>query len=203
MKGETSYKKTKFGILPRSKVLRLEILGTQRGLRFLSKKVKDKIAISPGFIKELHKVSFSDILSEDAGKFRLERVTYSGKEAPLPYKIPMMMKELCDNTEYLIQHLPKEYEEEFVSKLIELLSYFQHQYVLIHPFIDYNGRTRRMLTSYILMRLGYPIIEIKVDSERRRRSYIKALQEADNGDYHRLKRMIGVALNESLENILK
>lgn len=85
--GATSYKQTRFGILPRNKVLELEVLGTRKGLLFLNQTIKSNIKLTSNFIKEIHKLSFSDILMADAGKFRIIQVTYSGKEAPYFSKI--------------------------------------------------------------------------------------------------------------------
>jgi len=56
-KGETSYKETSFGIIPRSELIPLEIEGIKRAWDFvLRKRKKEKLPITPGFLKELHKV---------------------------------------------------------------------------------------------------------------------------------------------------
>lgn len=49
----------------------------------------------------------------------------------------------------------------------------------IHPFIDGNGRTGRLLANLVLIRLGYPPAIIY---KRQRPSYLKALTRADRGD---------------------
>lgn len=156
--GETSYKQTKHGILPRSQVLKLEVIGTKKGLILLNKLAKENKPITPDLIKEIHKKSFYEILLDDAGKFRTVQVSYSGKEAPYFPKIPEMIKILCDDTEFALSHLPKATEETFIERVVELISRFQHRFVFIHPFIDYNGRLSRMFTNYLLIRLNLPII---------------------------------------------
>lgn len=200
--GATSYKQTKYGILPRLKVLKLEVIGTKKGLLLLKQLAKENKTITQELIKQIHKESFSGILVHDAGKFRTVQVTYSGKEAPHFSKIQEMMKILCDDTDFAIKHLPSQDEEIFIERVIELLANFQHRFVFIHPFVDYNGRTARMLTSYILMRLDLPIIEIRAEKDRERNSYIKALQKADTGEYQDLEELISSALNESLKKTL-
>jgi len=202
-KGETSYKQTKYGILPRSKVLKLEVIGTKKGLLLLNQLARENKAITPELINQIHKESFSDILVDDAGRFRTIQVTYSGKEAPHFSKTAEMIKVLCDDTEFAITHLPKPDEETFIERVVELLAHFQHRFVFIHPFVDYNGRTARMLTSYILMRLNLPIIEIKADTGKTRKEYIATLQKADDGDYSKLENIISIALNESLQKAVK
>jgi len=201
--GSTSYKQTKFGILPREKVLEMEVLGTKKGLLFLNKTIKINNKLTFEFIKEIHKRGFSDILMEESGKFRTVQVTYSGNEAPHFSKIPELIKNLCDDTEFTLSELPKPDEEGYIERVVELLAQFQHRFVFIHPFIDYNGRTSRMFTSYLLMRLNLPIIEIKTEQEKQRKAYIKALQKADGGDYFELEEIISITLNESLKEIIK
>jgi len=202
-KDETSYKQTKYGILPRHKVLKLEVIGTRKGLLLLNRLAKENKAISPDLIKQVYKESFSEILVDGAGKFRIIQVTYSGKEAPHFSKILEMIKVLCDDAEYTIAHLPKPDEETFIERVVELLAHFQHRFVFIHPFVDYNGRTARMFTSYILMRLNLPIIEIKADTGKSRKDYITTMKKADKGDYSKLEDVISNALNESLQKAVK
>ncbi|VVA44252.1 CRISPR-associated helicase Cas3 [Candidatus Roizmanbacteria bacterium] len=201
--GATSYKQTRFGILARNKVLELEVLGTRKGLLLLNQTVKSNAKLTPDFIKQVHKLSFSDILLDDAGKFRNIQVTYSGKEAPHFSKISEMTKILSEDTEFALSKLPKLTDNLFMERVVELLSHFQHRFVFIHPFVDYNGRSARMFTSYILMRLNLPIIEINTEKSKDRKDYINALQKADEGDYQDLENIISKALNESMINVIR
>lgn len=59
-KGATSYKETAFGILPRTKLLPLELEGTKRGMEYIYKLVKtnNHVHITPELICKLHHVSF-------------------------------------------------------------------------------------------------------------------------------------------------
>lgn len=114
-----------------------------------------------------------------------------------------MIKVMCDDTEFAISHSPKLDEETFIEWVVELLAHFQHRFIFIHPFVDYNGRTGRMMTSYILMRLNLPIIKIKADTGKTRKIYIKALQKADEGEYSKLEDIVSIALNESLQKAVK
>ena len=99
--------------------------------------------------------------------------------------------------------MPKIDEDAYVAKVVSLLAWFQHRFVLIHPFKDYNGRTARMLTSLILFYLDLPPIELKAETESDRKQYLKAMQKADSGDYSFLENLIGKALIESLNKIQK
>lgn len=199
--GETSWKETKFGILPRSKVIQLEIQGTQKGLLLLQKISVTKEPLSIDLIKRIHKSSFSDILLDRAGAFRTVQVEYSRKEAPHYSKIHEMMQNLIDDIKHGVKQLPSKESDEYIKTIVELLAFFQHRFVVIHPFLDYNGRMSRMFTNYLLMREQLPTIEIPVTTKTLRKMYIRSLQKADEGDYQALQNIIEKALNESLMGI--
>jgi len=199
--GDTSYKETKFGILPRRKVIQLEAKGTKQGLILLKSIAEKHNPITVSFILKIHKASFSDILTRSAGAFRSIQVTYSGKEAPHFSRVHELMKNLCDDTEYVLTQLPDPNDDTYIKRVIELLAFFQHRFLAIHPFVDYNGRVARMFTSYLVMQLNLPIMEIPVKTRNERDRYIRALQSADNSDYVPLQNIISKALNESLQKI--
>jgi Fic family protein len=86
-----------------------------------------------------------------------------------PIEVPARIQDLFDwyNTEKNNLHP------------IELAARFHHEFVLIHPFDDGNGRISRLMVNYILMRNGLPPIVIK-SSEKQK--YLNALRLADIGD---------------------
>jgi len=198
---ETSWKETKFGILPRSKVIQIEIQGTQKGLLLLQQISKDKKRLSIELFKRVHKECFSDILQNQAGVFRTIQVEYSGKEAPHFSKVHEMMQNLVSDIEHALKQLPFKTSDAYIVPIVEILALFQHRFVVIHPFLDYNGRISRMFTNYLLMREELPAIEIPVTTNLLRKKYIQALQKADEGDYRALENIIAEALNASLEKI--
>jgi Fic family protein len=114
-----------------------------------------------------------------------------------------MMQNLVSDTEYALKQLPAKTSDAYITDMAELLALFQHRFVVIHPFVDYNGRMSRMFTNYLLMREELPTIEIPVTTNLLRKKYIQALQKADGGNYQTLQDIIGKALNESLESIGK
>lgn len=60
-----------------------------------------------------------------------------------------------------------------------------------------------MLTILILLKLDLPPIELKAENEADRNKYLKAMQEADEGDYSLLEQLIGNALSETLQSSQK
>lgn len=77
-------------------------------------------------------------------------------------------------------------EMQFLTYVIELLAWFQHRFVWIHPFNDYNGRLARLLTNLILLNLKLPILTIRAGTGKDRNVYIKAMKAADEHDYSKL-----------------
>src|SRR3989338_862133 len=136
---ETSWKETKFGILPRSKVIQLEIQGTQKGLLLLQKISQNKESLSIELIKKIHKDCFGDILQNFAGTFRTIQVEYSGKEAPHFSKVHEMMQNLVSDIEHALKQLPSKTSDIYITDMVELLAQLQHRFVVIHPFVAYNG----------------------------------------------------------------
>ncbi len=204
-KGATSYKETAFGISSRSKLLQLELEGIKRGLEYLYDLLKQQknVAITPQLICKLHGVAFDWIFPRWAGKYRNIQVTFSGKEAVSYYQLPELMVNLCEDLETRINHLPKPDVAEFIVEVGKLLAWFQHRFVYIHPFQDYNGRVARMMTILILLKLNLPPIELIAESKIDRNKYLKALQNADAGNFSMLEALIGNALVEGLENFRK
>ena len=204
-KGATSYKDTAFGIIPRSKLVKLEIEGTKKGLEYiedlLRKQKNTKITLD--LILDLHRVSFGWIFPKWAGKLRTVQVTFSGKEALPFYQLSELIINLCRDSEEIMSRLSNPAKENFILEVVSLLAWFQHKFVFIHPFQDYNGRIARMLTILILLRLGLPPIEVKSERKSDRKSYLTAMQKADGGDLSLLEKLISQALNESLGSIKK
>lgn len=198
--GTTSFKDTALGVIPRLQLLQLELEGTKKGLEFIYDLIKsgNDLKITSSLILELHAISFQWIFPEWAGKFRTIQVTYSGKEAPSFFQIQEMVKNLCDDFGVQLDSLPKPTELEYIDRVVSLLAWFQHRFVFIHPFQDYNGRTARMITSLILLKLKLPPIEIQVETDDDRKEYLKAMQAGDDGDLILLHELIEKALTEGL-----
>lgn len=198
-KGATTYKETTFGILSHSKLLTLELEGTKKGLEMISRLLSQsgKVEITPQLILNIHKRSFGWIFPSWAGKYRTIRVEFSGKEAVLPHQTPELIANLCSDLKERLNHIEAT-SEDYIDRIVELLAWFQHRFVWIHPFQDYNGRIARMLTVLILLTLRLPPIEIKAETGRDRKNYLEAMYAADGGDYSKLEKLIGDALSESL-----
>lgn len=201
-KGATSYKETAFGILPRSKIILLEAEGIKKALQYIIQLSEKKTKITPELIQDIHREGFGVIFPDWAGKFRVIDVTVGEYEPPHYSKIAVLVKNLCDDLEERLKHIPSpENEEQFLAEVISFLAWFQHRFVWIHPFKDYNGRIARLLTNLLVLNYGLPALEIKAETGQDRQRYIKAMKAADNHDPLKLESLLAKALKESLEKV--
>lgn len=201
-KSATSYKETALGILPRSKAVILEQEGVKKALQYILKLNEKKATITHELICDIHREGFGFIFPDWAGKYRTVDVTVGEYEPPHYSRIPELIKNLCNDLGERLKHLPSlENHEQFLAEAIALSTWFQHRFVWIHPFKDYNGRVGRLLTILLSLNLGLPVFEIKADTGRDRDRYIKAMKAADQHDFSRLEKLIANALKESLEKI--
>jgi len=201
-KDETSYKQTSFGIIPRSKLIRLEIEGIKRAWDFvLQKRDAGEIPITPEFIKKIHYAGFGWIFPENSGKFRTFEVRVSHYIPPKHYLITQLLTDFAEDLKIRIKKLPEINNDNFLNEIVSLLSWAHHRFLWIHPFFDYNGRIARLLNNIILINLNLPPIELKVETKKGREQYIKALQDADNNNLNNLEKIIKSAIIEATKEL--
>ena len=136
----------------------LEAIGHRDAFRYVENLVKDKTALSEYTIRSIHSLVLID-RPEDKGVFRRIPVRIMGAfhEPPQPYMVEPMINDL------LIKHG----ERKASMHLIEAIALFHLDFEGIHPFIDGNGRTGRLLMNLELMQNGYPAIDVKFTDRRR------------------------------------
>lgn len=83
---------------------------------------------------------------------------------------------------------------------VEIATRCHHDFVLIHPFDDGNGRVARLLVNYTLLRSGFPPVIIRSEKKP---SYLSALQQADVGSLAPLTEHLASELRWSLETAIK
>ncbi|MEI8103426.1 MAG: Fic family protein [Candidatus Moraniibacteriota bacterium] len=200
--GETTYKQTALGIIPRSQLIPLEVEGIKRAWDFvLQQKVNGRLPVTVSFLKRIHREGFGWIFPEAGGKFRTLEVSVSRHTPPKSYEVPQLMEGFLRDLRVRMRYLPGIDHETFLSELIALLAWAHHWFLWIHPFQDYNGRIGRLLINIILLSYDLPPIELKVETATGRKRYIEALQLADDHRFEKLEQLVSEALNEAVEEI--
>lgn len=167
----------------------MEAVGHKEAFDFVRDLVKEQVPLSESIIKQIHYLVLAD-KREDWGVYRRVPVKIMGaKHEPVqPYLIQPKMEQLLEdyrnNTDHIIPRLAR----------------FHIEFEGIHPFIDGNGRTGRLLVNLELMKAGYPPIDIKFAD---RISYYNAFDE-----YHvkhnlgAMEKLFAGYVNARLDNYL-
>ena len=168
----------------------MEAVGHKEAFEFVRELVKDNVPISESIIKQIHYLVLAD-KKEDRGVYRRVPVRIMGaKHEPVqPYLIGPKMEQLLQ--EYA------ESKEHIVTKLAR----FHIEFEGIHPFIDGNGRTGRLLVNLELMKAGYPPIDIKFTD---RIAYYNAFDEFYvNNNISSMEKLFARYINSRLDSYLK
>ncbi len=100
----------------------------------------------------------------------------------------------------LMRDLFEWYESSGGIHPIEKAAHFHHRFVHIHPFVDGNGRTARLLMNLILMQHGYPPAVIRAENRAR---YYETLRIADEiGSVQELVMLISEAVERMIDDYL-
>jgi Fic family protein len=158
-----------------------ELFNYKKAFDFVSDYVFSGGAITEGLIREIHRRLVVDVRGNSAqpGQYRtIQNYVANSKTKeiiytpPAAYDVPMFMAELV---EWL--------QNEQTIPPVLLAGIAQFQLVHIHPFVDGNGRTSRLLSTLCLYRSGYDFKKLFTISEyydRNRQAYYDALQSVRN-----------------------
>lgn len=172
----------------------LEVINHAHAVDYLEGLVKRDEPLTQHVARQLHALILRGIDDEQAGEWRSVPVAISGSRhvPPPPSDVAPMMRDLFDW-----------YEGEGASvHVVERAARFHHRFVYVHPFVDGNGRTARLLMNLILMSQGYPPAVIKADPQRRI-AYLDALEAASvDGRLEPIEQVIAKSVLESLDRYL-
>ncbi len=181
------------GITIKGKPLKdhLEIINHKEAIEYIEDLVSKNVKLSEYDIKSVHYLILKEIDSTNAGKYRHENVFISGaKHVP-----PVYM-----NVPYEMQKLIDQYQAWQGFHPVVRACFLHGELVKIHPFIDGNGRTARLLLNFELIQSGYPPVVIKTEN---RADYYDALDKAHTtNDYTDFISMIVDLVNESEDSYL-
>jgi len=172
----------------------LETINHQEAISFIEDVAKMKTKeITLVDIRNIHHLILKGIDNKNAGSYRTQNVGVVKSDGSIhnftePLKIDEKMNEFID---WL--------HTQTVEEPILLASLVHLKFVSIHPFIDGNGRTARLLMNLVLLQNGYPQAIIKISN---RAEYIQAIekyQQSENQDYNDFYKVVLKSVNDSLD----
>ena len=169
----------------------LEAVGYKEAFEYVEKLAKKDKPLSEYDIKSIHNLVLAD-RPEDRGVFRRVNVRIAGAltNPVQPYLIEPKIEELLKNYQKWSKTM----------HIVECVANFHLQFESIHPFIDGNGRTGRLLMNLQLIQAGLPAINIKFDD---RRKYYDAFDDyAKTGSADSMIKLVGEAVVSRLREML-
>lgn len=170
----------------------MEAIGHREAFYFVVDLVKDKMQLNESLIKQIHSLVLMDA-PQDKGVYRRLPVSIMGAShiPPQPYLIEKQMEELIENY--------KKWSK--TKNIVKLVSLLHLNFEFIHPFIDGNGRTGRLLINLILMQKGYPPINIKFED---RAKYYQCFEDYyQTNKPNAMANLVADLLIERLEQYIK
>ena len=164
-----------------------EVINHKEAIQYLESYIEKKQALEENFVKEVHSLILKNIDAVYAGVYRDTSVRILGAIhiPPNPLKIPSLMQELF--TWY--------YENQYTLPIPVLAAMLHYKFVHIHPFVDVNGRTARLIMNLVLMQNGFPpAVILNLD----RKKYYRVLRQADLGKFQEYVDFIGKSIERSL-----
>ncbi len=170
----------------------LEVIGHRDAFEYMLQLVQDKVPLSERIIKEIHSLVLID-KPEDRGIYRRIPVRIMGaKHEPTePYLVPVQMEQL------MVRH------GEMVKTMhpVERIALFHLLFEGIHPFIDGNGRTGRLLFNLELISAGFPAINVKFSDRRKYYDCFSSYYETSS--HEQMALLVGGYVEDMLDRYLK
>lgn len=169
----------------------LEAVGYKEAFQYIEELAKQDKDLSEYDIKSIHNLVLAD-RPEDRGTFRRVNVHIAGAltNPVQPYLIEPKIEELLNNYKVWSETM----------HIVERVAIFHLQFESIHPFIDGNGRTGRLIMNLQLIKEGLPAINIKFAD---RRKYYDAFDEySRTGSTEAMINLVGEAVISRLREMI-
>lgn len=132
-----------------------EIVNHKKAYRYVKKCIADDKELNEQIVKDIHAILTENIIV--GGIYRDQEVRISGAE----YKPPSGQD---------MYHQIKDFYADLIWKKdvlnpIDFATWTHAEFVRIHPFIDGNGRTSRLIMNYQLMAAGFLPVSIAKENE--------------------------------------
>lgn len=179
------------GITVGGKSLRehFEAVNHKEAIYYVEQLVKDCSPLTQFQIKSLHQLILKNIDDKNAGTYRNSNVTIAGADH-LPPDYALVQQEMDAFIEWYNGAAQRMHAVERAARV-------HCDFVKIHPFVDGNGRTARLMMNLELMKSGFPATVLSV---ARRLEYYQALENAHvKNDYSAFLILISEIVADSFE----
>lgn len=164
----------------------LEVINHKEAIAFVEELAQMRTKITERNIREIHGLVLKEIDPKYSGRYRdiQVRITGAAHIPPDPLQVPDAMQEFVKTRLAKAKGHP-----------VEQAALAHLDLVGIHPFVDGNGRTSRLLMNLILLKKGYfPAVILKNDRKR----YYDALEKGHKGKTDDFIFFVGRALERSI-----
>lgn len=172
----------------------LEAINHRDALDYVRDIIQQRVDFSQRVLLDIHNLILRGIDRDNAGRYRSVPVLIGGSQhiPPQPYLVPIQMEGLF--------HW---YETEGINLHPVMLAAELHERIVtIHPFVDGNGCTARLVMNLTLLRHGYPLAILKGDTDSRL-IYYNALEAAQTtGNKTDFIRLVANTVRATLERLV-
>jgi Fic family protein len=163
-----------------------EAINHNEAIKLLYRIAEKRLPASERDLLDLHALVLRNIDDAWAGRYRQTRVFITGSPIipPSHMHVPELMAKFIGDLASASGHP------------VKIAADAHYEFAKIHPFVDGNGRTARLLMNLLLLQRDYPLTIIPADQ---RTAYITAMDDADRGDRLPFYRVICASVERSLD----
>lgn len=166
-----------------------EVVNHQKAFDYVKECIVDGKPLDEKIIKDIHALLMENIMN--GGIYRTVEVRISGAKhkPPAPLEMYQQIKNFYADMPYRAE-----------SNAVEFAAWTHAEFVRIHPYVDGNGRTSRMIMNYQLMANGFLPVSI---AKENRLEYFEALETyAVDGELQPFTDMIASLEEQRLDEYL-
>lgn len=165
-----------------------EVINHRDAIEYVETLARSAERITPFHVRQIHQLVLTRIDDENAGQYRRTNVRIGGA-AHIPPDAFVLAQEMDAWGEWLRTEATELHP-------VDRAALVHHRLAAIHPFIDGNGRTARLVMNLLLLRDGFPpTVILRVN----RVQYYRVLAQADRGNNAPLVNFVGRAVERSLD----
>lgn len=167
-----------------------EVVNHKKAYEYVKKCIAENKPLTENIVKDLHAILTENIIVGGIYRNQEVRISGAGFTPPAGNEMYVQIKSFYEDLKYKKDLNP-----------IELAAWTHAEFVRIHPFVDGNGRTSRLLMNYQLMINGY--LPVSVDKDDRLDYYNALEQYAAHGNLEPFADFVAELEEKQLDEYLK